>query len=95
LSENQVNEKQRLRELQSIPDRDRTEEQWDELSALEIRLAPGNRQQPANQSNQPNQAHRTEQRPAQQKPGGSNNNNQRRKPQGHFKRRDRSGPGQG
>lgn len=91
MSENQVNEKQRLRELQSIPDRDRTEEQWDELSALEIRLAPGNRQQPANQ---PNQAHRTEHRPAQQKPGG--NNSQRRKPQGHFvKRRDRSGPGQG
>ena len=34
----------RLRELLDIPDRDRTDEQWDELNELEISLAQGNRQ---------------------------------------------------
>jgi hypothetical protein len=34
----------RLRELLDIPDRDRTEEEWDELNELEISLAQGNRQ---------------------------------------------------
>ena len=34
----------RLRELLEIPDRDRTDEQWDELNELEISLAQGNRQ---------------------------------------------------
>jgi hypothetical protein len=35
--------KRRLRELLSIPERDRTDEQWDEIIELEIQLAPGNR----------------------------------------------------
>ncbi|HJW25341.1 MAG TPA: hypothetical protein VJ576_10615 [Rhodocyclaceae bacterium] len=35
--------RRRLRELLSIPERDRTEEQWDEIVELEIQLAPGNR----------------------------------------------------
>ena len=35
--------RRRIRELLSIPDRDRTDEQWDELIELEIRTAPGNR----------------------------------------------------
>jgi hypothetical protein len=35
--------RQRLRELMAVPDRDRTDEQWDELAALELQLAPGNR----------------------------------------------------
>ena len=35
--------RKRLQQLLSIPDRDRTDEQWDELVELEIRLAPGNR----------------------------------------------------
>lgn len=34
---------QRLQALLSIPDRERTEAQWDELNELEIRLASGNR----------------------------------------------------
>lgn len=33
----------RLRELLAIPDRDRTDALWDEIIALEIQLAPGNR----------------------------------------------------
>lgn len=35
--------RRRLHELLSIPERDRTEEQWDEIVELEIQLAPGNR----------------------------------------------------
>lgn len=39
--------RRRLRELLSIPERDRTDEQWDEIVELEIQLAPGNRIGPA------------------------------------------------
>jgi len=34
----------RLKELQAIPDKLRTDEQWDELNDLEIKLASVNRQ---------------------------------------------------
>ena len=40
-------QRRRLRELLSIPERDRTDEQWDEIVELEIQLAPGNRIGPA------------------------------------------------
>ena len=33
----------RLRELLSVPERDRSDELWDEIIELEIQLAPGNR----------------------------------------------------
>jgi hypothetical protein len=39
----QIDPRQRLRELLAIPERDRTDEQWDELVELEIQTAPGNR----------------------------------------------------
>lgn len=42
-----VDPRRRLRELLNIPERDRTEEQWDEIVELEIQLAPGNRIGPA------------------------------------------------
>jgi hypothetical protein len=32
-----------MRELLAIPDRDRTDAEWDELNELEIQTAPGNR----------------------------------------------------
>lgn len=35
--------RRRIRELQSIPERDRTDAEWDELNELEIQTAPGNR----------------------------------------------------
>jgi hypothetical protein len=35
--------RRRLQELQAIPERLRTEAEWDELHELEISLAPGNR----------------------------------------------------
>jgi hypothetical protein len=36
--------RQRLKELQAISDRQRTDEQWDELNELEIMFAAGNRE---------------------------------------------------
>ena len=39
----QFDARRRLRELLSTPERDRTDEQWDEIIELEIQLAPGNR----------------------------------------------------
>jgi hypothetical protein len=38
-----IDMRRRIRELQSIPERDRTDAEWDELNELEIRTAPGNR----------------------------------------------------
>lgn len=35
--------RRRLNQLLSIPDRDRSDEEWDELNELEIQFAPGNR----------------------------------------------------
>lgn len=37
------NRRRQLRDLLSIPERDRTDAQWDEIIELEIQLAPGNR----------------------------------------------------
>jgi len=35
--------RRRIRELLAIPDRDRSDAEWDELNELEIQTAPGNR----------------------------------------------------
>lgn len=48
--------RRRIRELMSIPERDRTDAEWDELNELEIQTAPGNRaggQQPYGYSGKP------------------------------------------
>jgi len=37
--------RQRLQALQAIPDRQRTDAQWDEINELEIMLASGNREE--------------------------------------------------
>jgi hypothetical protein len=63
----------RLRELLDIPDRDRTDEQWDELNELEISLAQGNRQGAAQPSQQ--RDNRQQMQPG-QKPKGPNNPSQ-------------------
>ncbi len=39
----QFDPRRRIRELLSIPERDRTDAEWDELNELEIQTAPGNR----------------------------------------------------
>ena len=43
----------RLKELLAIPERDRTDEQWDEINQLEISLAPGNRERGPEQGQGP------------------------------------------
>ncbi len=43
--------RKRLKALLSIPERDRTDEQWDEIVELEIQLAPGNRTGAPNPNN--------------------------------------------
>ena len=37
----------RLRELLAVPERERTDEEWDEIATLELELAPGNKIEPA------------------------------------------------
>ena len=78
----------RLQELLAIPERERTDEQWDELNELEIMLASGNREGAPGQNirrndNQP-QGH--------SKPGGGMPHGGR-KPQRKFhNRQKRKGP---
>lgn len=38
-----VSPRRRMQQLLAIPDRDRSDAEWDELNELEIQLAPGNR----------------------------------------------------
>lgn len=45
--------RQRLREMLSIPERERTDAQWDEIIEMEIRLAPGNQIDPNRSNNDP------------------------------------------
>ncbi len=59
--------KQRLRELLAIPERQRTDEEWDELNELEISLAQGNREGAPD----PQQGNRQKQ---QGQPGGGKQN---------------------
>ena len=47
-----IDMRRRIRELQSIPERDRSDAEWDELNELEIRTAPGNRDYDATQDRQ-------------------------------------------
>jgi hypothetical protein len=80
--------RRRIRELQSIPERDRTDAEWDELNELEIRTAPGNRDYDRTQDRQADrrqgtaigQGRRLERN---SKPQGSKNGNLfRQKPDG-------------
>ena len=48
-----IDMRRRIRELLSIPERDRTDAEWDELNELEIRTAPGNRDYDRTQDRQP------------------------------------------
>lgn len=43
----------RLQQLLAIPERDRTDEEWDELNELEIAMAPGNRDRGPNHQHRP------------------------------------------
>ena len=71
--------RQRLREMLTIPERERTDAQWDEIIELEIRLAPGNQIDP-NRANEPVGAGPGFRPPRQNKPhqGGQQRNKGRR-----------------
>lgn len=66
-----VDPRQRLRELLVIPERDRSDAQWDEIIELEIRTAPGNtvaprKTEPSRRAEQKTpQGRRQEQKPQQ------------------------------
>ena len=73
-----IDPRRRIRELNAIPERDRTDEQWDELNELEIRTAPGNRESNGQQEKRQNssgQARRPDR-------GPKNNNNNARPQEG-------------
>lgn len=59
------NQGRRLRELLAIPERDRTDAQWDEIAELEIQLAPANRSQASTAKTDPGR----NQQPNRQQPG--------------------------
>jgi hypothetical protein len=73
--------RQRLREMLSVPERERTDAQWDEIIELEIRLAPGNQIDP-NRPNEPVGTGQNFRQPRQPNKGGSGHPNQQRKQQG-------------
>lgn len=68
----------RLQQLQAIPDKQRTDEQWDELNELEIKLASVNRQG-APMPNQQRPGGQPQSRNEQRRGGGGGRNNQGKK----------------
>ena len=82
--------RRRLRDLLSIPERDRTDEQWDEIIELEIQLAPGNRisgneqggqdHPPMFQNKPAGTGQAKKHRPRSNNPGSNNNSNNNRRP---------------
>jgi len=58
--------RRRLRELLSVPERDRSDEVWDEIIELEIQLAPGNRVA----GGEPQGGQQRHNQPRHSKPGG-------------------------
>jgi hypothetical protein len=75
--------KQRLRELIAIPERQRTDAEWDELNELEISLAQGNREGAPDSGNRQQKQQGQPGQGKQNNPGGQRkpfqkNNNQKR-----------------
>lgn len=80
--------RKRLRALLCIPERDRTDEQWDEIIELEIQLAPGNRvdgTQPNNKARH-NNAHNARQNSMAQNNAGNSPNAKKRPRANNFRR---------
>jgi hypothetical protein len=87
-----VDNRRRLRELLSVPERDRSDEQWDEIIELEIQMAPGNR---ISGSAEPMGNPSRQQQPRQQRQGRTGGGSQGQGGGGHFSAPADSGaPGQ-
>lgn len=88
----------RIRQLNAIPDRDRTDAEWEELNELEIMLAPGNREgapDPSRLHGQQNRG-RGPGGPGGGNPGGGNpGGGQHRRNKKNFQHRRPKGPPQG
>lgn len=73
--------RQRLQTLLAIPERERTDAQWDEINELEIMLAPGNREgapdHNARRNNAPPMGHSHSNNPGGGGGGGKNGKNKR------------------
>lgn len=80
--------RQRLKELLAIPERDRTDEQWDEINELEIQLASAIRQEPPSQGDR----NRPQTIPGQPRPAGGPPG---KKPFKKFRKKRRGGGGGG
>lgn len=82
-----IDPRRRIRELLAIPDRDRTDAEWDELNELEIRTAPGNREVPERSQdkrfNQPSPGHqkRQDRKPERKSSNGPNTPRSEARPQ--------------
>ncbi len=89
----------RMQELLAIPDRNRTDAEWDELNELEIALASGNRPgAPDPQSRQSHQRQNAGAPGRMQQPGGGRPQGQNKNPAGgkkFHKRSKRRGGGNG
>ena len=77
--------RRRLRDLLSIPERDRSDEQWDEIIELEIQLAPGNRISGNEQAG----GHAGRGPMSQGKPGGGGQQQKKHRPRTNNNRRPR------
>src|SRR5258705_7844104 len=87
-----ISPRRRLQELLAIPDSQRTEAEWDELNELEIKLAPGNRDDNAGNredaGNQNKGGGRNQPGPgAAPRPEGGGSGGPRRKPARKFHKR--------
>lgn len=80
--------RQRLRELLAIPDRQRTDEQWDELNDLEIMFAAGNREG----APMPRQQGMPSQPGGYPRPGGGGQNRNKQGRKFHHRPPKRNGP---
>jgi hypothetical protein len=87
-----VSPRARLQSLLSIPERQRTDEEWDEINQLEITLAPGNRESAPEPGGQRNSGQRNGGGPpGHAKPGGGGPRNKNQQKKFHKKPRNNKG----
>jgi hypothetical protein len=86
-----VSPRARLQSLLSIPERQRTDEEWDEINQLEIMLAPGNRESAPEPGGQRNSGQRNGGPPGHAKPGGGGPRNKNQQKKFHKKPRNNKG----
>lgn len=99
-----ISPRRRLQDLLAIPERQRTDEEWDEINELEIKLASANREdapdpnirrnQPA-MKNQGGPGNNNNNHARRNRPGGGGGQQQGKKPPRKFHKKPGSGSGSG